>query len=246
MTEMTVFTIKLAGIPFEVNAAYDTTRSFCKEYLTDETPLFSITITQNHIEKMRKNDISTAITEGITPVAHSDSYYETYALADVALEKLIDYNVIMFHGAVMAIDGKAYLFTAKSGTGKTTHCRLWLKNIPNCHILNGDKPLLLFKGNEVFVCGSPGQGKENYGINEILPLAAVCILERADNNHIEEVALKNCFDSLINQTHIPDGNGNFAKAVGMVKQLSSVELYRLGCNMDDDAALVSYKAMVKK
>ena len=99
--------------------------------------------------------------------------------------RLIDFDVLLFHGSVVAVDGQAFLFTAKSGTGKTTHTRLWLKQIPGCHVLNGDKPLLLFRNDGIYACGTPWQGKENYGTNEILPLKSICLFNRDIKNHKE-------------------------------------------------------------
>jgi len=242
---MIKYTLKLAGIPLEIKAMHDSTRDFCKEYLTEEAPLFSLSVTQSDIEKMHERDRLTAIAEGKVPVEHSDSYLETLALADIVLEKLIDYGIIMFHGLAMAVDGKAYLFSAKSGTGKTTHSKLWLDNIPDCHILNGDKPLLKFSGNGVFVFGSPWMGKEKYGRNEALPLAGVCILERDNRNHIEIISSNQCFEFMLGQCHVPSGGNNIRSVLHLVAQLSSVQFYRLGCNMENEAALVSYNAMVK-
>jgi len=242
---MAVFCIKLADIPFSVETVFDTTRGFCKEYLTEEAPLFSVSVTQSDIDKMRGRDEKTIIAEAKTPVGYSDNYFETLALADIALKKLIDYGVIMLHGSVMAVDGKAYLFTAKSGTGKTTHCNLWLKNIPNCHILNGDKPLLRFGDECVFVCGSPWMGKEAYGVNEMLPLAGICILERDNCNHIETIPSNRCLELLLGQYHVPRGCSNIVSVLRLVEKLSSVKFYRLGCNIEDEAAFVSYNAMVK-
>jgi len=243
---MTDFTLKLAGVPFHVQAMHASTRDFCKEYLTEEAPLFSFSVTQSDIEKMRDRDKSTAIDEGRTPTEHTEHYLETLALADAVLDKLVGYGVLMFHGSVMAVDGKAYLFTAKSGTGKTTHSKLWLDNIPNCHILNGDKPLLKFCNDGVFVCGSPWMGKEKYGVNETLPLLGICILERDEGNHIEIIQPNQCFEFLLGQCHVPTGEQNIVSVLRLVSQLSSVNLYRLGCNMDAEAAFVSYNAMVKK
>ncbi len=240
------FTVKLADIPIEVHALYRQTKTFCRDYLSGEPPALSVSISRADIRKERELSINQAKKEGRKQTRFSSHYLETLALCRKVTAELLAHDVILVHGAVMAVDGRAYLFTAKSGTGKTTHCRLWQKNVPNCHILNGDKPLLLFKNGKIYACGSPWRGKENYGINEMLPLEAVCILERDKTNHIEEIALKDCFETLVNQTHIPDGNGSFAKAVGMVKQFSAVKLYRLGCNMDDEAARAAYHTVVKK
>jgi len=241
---MSVFCIKLAEIPLEVHAQFDSTRDFCKEYLTEDAPLFSVAPAQADIEKMRRSDHETALAEWRTPAEQTDSYLETLALCHAVMEELIRYNVLLFHGSVIAHSGKAYLFTARSGTGKTTHSRLWLRNLPESHILNGDKPLLIFKNGRIYACGSPWRGKEKYGRNEILPLEAACILERDTENHIEKIAIKDSFDVLMKQCHIPEGNDNLSTSVKLIRQFSALRLYRLGCNMEDEAVLVSYGGMV--
>lgn len=228
------FTIKLAGIPIEVNALYSQTKDFCKEYLSDDISDISISIYKKDIREERKRNSARC----------SNRYLETLALCRKVASALLEHGVVLFHGAAMVANGKAYLFTAKSGIGKTTHCKLWLKNIPECHILNGDKPLLLFKENQIYVCGSPWMGKENYGVNEILPLESICLLNRDEVNHIEKISLNDSFETMMNQCHIPEGNGNFAKVVNMIKQLSNMRYYRLGCNMKDEAAKVSYENMI--
>lgn len=144
------------------------------------------------------------------------------------------------------MDGKAYLFTAPSGTGKTTHTMLWLKQLPQAYVLNGDKPFLKVKPDgKILACGVPWRGKEKYGRNEILPLAAICILERSPDNHIQEITPEEASDTLIRQIHLPQGPLNRLKTIQMLDRISrEVKLYKLGCNMEPEAAQVSIRAMI--
>lgn len=240
------FTVELANVPIEVNALYAQIKHFCRDYLSDGRAVYSVSVSRADIRRERKLSRQQAKREGQPLLRFRASYLETLALCRKVTEKLLENNVLLFHGAAIALNGKVYLFTASSGTGKTTHCNLWLKNVPDCHILNGDKPLLKFCNDGIFACGSPWMGKENYGTNETLPLAAVCILERDKTNRICQTDIRDGFASLLNQCHIPEGKGNFLKAVQMLKTLSSVPMFRLGCNMEEEAAFVSYNAMVKK
>jgi len=242
---MTEFTIKLAEISIGVKALFSETKSFCRDYLTNECPAFEVELTSEDILSERRHNERQIALEGFSQADYTDEYLETLALYRKITALLVDYGVLLFHGAVMAAEGKAYLFTAKSGTGKTTHCRLWLDNIPNCHILNGDKPLLLFKENTVYACGTPWMGKENFGTNEILPLAGLCILERSETNHIERIPFAEAYPILLMQTHISDGTNKLLKTIRILKNLEAIALYRLGCNMDTEAAFVSYHAMAK-
>ena len=243
---MVDFCIRLAGVPFRVEAAYETTKKFCREYLTEEAPLFTVTLTKEHIDMVRERHRPSASAEGRRLGRRSDNYWETLALCFEAMDRLVDFGVLLMHGSVLAAEGKAYLFTAKSGTGKTTHSRLWLQCFPECHILNGDEPLLRFEGGQVYACGSPWRGKERYGINETLPLAAICLLERDSVNRIREVSLADSLETLLRQCHIPGGDDHFLSVLRLMQNFSGTKFYRLGCNMEEEAALVSYSAMVKR
>lgn len=234
---MPKFSVSLAGYTIEVDALFASTEYYCRDYLSREPADFSVSICQADI------DYELVSSSGMS----NPAYLETLALLRRISEKLIDYNTILFHGSVLAVDGKAYLFTAPSGTGKTTHSRLWLENVPGSHILNGDKPFLRIKDDGlVLACGSPWRGKENYGVNEILPLEGICFLERDTYNHIEPVACKDVLGRLVRQTFRPADPQLMLKALqlsGIIGQ--SVRLYCMGCTMDPEAARVSSNMMIK-
>lgn len=242
---MTDFQIKLAGIPMRIHAFYPETELFCRDYLTQEEPVFEITLNRSDLDHIRKISEKTDLAEGREPAGYSDTFLESLALYYRIAEELLSCGVLLFHASVLAVDGNAYMFTARSGVGKTTHTELWLKNIPGCHVLNGDKPLILFSENGVFACGTPWQGKENYGTNEILPLKAVCFLERGEKNEIVPVSFHDVFSTLLTQSHHPHGNAALPASVKLLEQMRSVPMYRLKCRMDDDAAWVSYLGMAK-
>lgn len=235
---MVQFSVSLTGLVIAVSALYPGTEAFCREFLSSEQADFSVSISQADI------DYELTRSSGMSDPA----YLETLALLRRIAEKLIDYDTVLFHGSVLAVDGKAYLFTAPSGTGKTTHSRLWLENVPGCHILNGDKPFLrIMEDGKVLACGSPWRGKENYGINEILPLEGICILERDTYNHIEPVSCKDALGRLVRQTFRPADPQLMLKALqlaGIIGQ--SVNLFHMGCTMDPEAALVSSAIMIRK
>ncbi len=156
----------------------------------------------------------------------------------------VDSSLLM-HGAVVAVDGQAYLFTAKSGTGKTTHTRLWMQQFGDRAVMvNGDKPLLHVTNTGVTVYGTPWDGKEHLSTNMACPLRAVCILTRNEINHIECITKKEALPMLCQQIHRPEDPAALAKMLALVDRLgSSVPLYRLGCNMKPEAAQVAYHGM---
>ena len=242
---MTEFQIKLAGIPMRIRAIYPQTEVFCRAYLTQETPLFEIAMKREDLDHIRKVSEENAAREGREPEAAGDPYLEALALYDRITEELLSYGVLLFHSCAVAAGGKAYLFTAKTGVGKTTHARLWLKNIPGCHIINGDKPLLRFTDEGVSVCGTPWQGKENYGTNEILPLKAICLLERGAENRITPVGFHEAFSVLLKQSHHPGGSAGLPASIKLLEQLQQIPMYRMQCRMDDAAAWTAYRGMTE-
>ena len=96
------------------------------------------------------------------------------------------------------------------------------------------------------VCGSPWRGKEKYGVNEMLPLEAICLLERDTYDHIEEINHNAALATLIRQTYRPADASLLTKSLQLVGNvMQSVRLYRLGCTMNLEAAQISSQAMIK-
>lgn len=241
------FAMKLAEIPFGVRCQFASTKQFCREYLTSDVPRFTVELTSADTDREREIARQQDIRDGIPVQMYTQEYLETIALYRKIAEPLLQYHCIIFHGAVVAVDGEGYLFTARSGTGKTTHIKLWTEHIPNSYILNGDKPLLKIENGYIMVCGTPWRGKENYGVNQNLPLKALCILERSKENRISQISPREACPILYQQTHHLEAVGSMEQTIGLLGMLShSVGLYRLGCNMEAEAALVSYHAMSKR
>ncbi|MDO4515222.1 MAG: hypothetical protein Q4B72_14470, partial [Lachnospiraceae bacterium] len=185
-----------------------------------------------------------AVLEGIPIVDYSEGYLETIAV----YRKIADYvshkHAAVFHGALIELHGEGYLFTAKSGTGKTTHIRNWMKQYPEVQIVNGDKPILKVDGQKIRAYGTPWCGKEGYQSNQSVPLKAVIILERSVENHIQKMEPRQVLAELLGQTYRPaDGLGMY-RAMELVGDLCErVALYRLGCNMEQESAVVAYEGM---
>ena len=244
---MTAFTISLAGFPLSIEALFESTRRFCADYLCSGQPLFHIRMDKADIDREREKSDRERELEGLPPHRFSDAYLETLAVYRKIAAALLKKDVLLFHGSVLAYEGKAYLFTAPSGTGKTTHCRLWLSEIPGACVLNGDKPLLRIGADRVLACGTPWQGKENYGRNEILPLEAICILERDSLNHIAPVSFHDAFPVLIAQCNRTPETEALLHTLKLTERLGKLtRLYRLGCNMEPEAAHVSFHALCGK
>lgn len=265
------FKIGLAGRIVGISSIYDEVYELCRDYLVGEGSLkscedepvvgdgalkscddviavgedFHVTTSQVDIEFEREKSIREAIFEGIVPYDYEESYYETLAVYRKIAVEMLKYDTWLMHGAVVGVNDQAVLFTAQSGVGKTTHMNLWLKYIPGAFVVNGDKPLLKFVDDGCEVCGTPWAGKEALQTNTILPLKAICLLERGDTNEIERVAFEDVYPMLFQQVYRPSDPLAMMKTMELIKRLGeTIPLYRMKCTMEPEAAKVAYEGMV--
>lgn len=160
---------------------------------------------------------------------------------------LVHFNGMMLHSSCVVYDGKAYLFSAVSGTGKSTHTQLWLKRFPGSFILNDDKPAIRITEDGIFAYGTPFSGKTDLNVNTGVPIGGICVLQRGETNHIEKITVEEALFSILNQTVRPyneDGMDKLLKTLDKV--IENVPVYRLSCNMELEAAEVAYNGMKGK
>ncbi len=238
--------IRLCNKNIQASVIYESTLRYCEDYAADFSEpdltfiISPIDISEEHKKFDREREL-----EGL-PIAKPDTEeLERLALYRKIAAALIDFNIILFHGSAIAVDGEAYLFTAKSGTGKSTHTRLWRKLFgERCVMVNDDKPLIEISNGEVKIYGTPWNGKHRLSTNISAPLKAVCILERAEKNSIIKVDPRAEFAKILSQTYRNNDPLFMKKTLVLLDDLlSKVSLYKLGCNMDPEAALVSYNGM---
>ncbi|SDB57121.1 hypothetical protein SAMN02910317_02974 [Ruminococcaceae bacterium FB2012] len=236
---------KIAGKVIEICSLHEQVHKYCAEYQTDEQPDFSITTSQSDINSERERNVRTAEAECRKTYDASDSYLEELSVYRKIAERMLDFDTFLFHGSCVSVDGEGYLFTAKSGTGKSTHTRLWREYLGERAVMvNDDKPLIRADGKGITVFGTPYNGKHRLGANISVPLKAVCILERSAENRIEQITRKQGYTMLIQQTYRPSDPLLMQKTLTLIDRLAEgVKLYRLGCNMDIEAAKVAYEGM---
>ena len=240
------FGLRLAGLNILASVNFKSTVDFCRDYLADfDAPDITVSVDLSDLTYERESSKNESENEGKAQLVFSDEYLETLALYRRITEKLVDFGVILFHGSAISLDGEVYLFTAKSGTGKSTHTRLWREYFGNRAIMvNDDKPLISINDNGVTVYGTPWNGKHKLGANISAPLKAICILERSPQNRITECDAMAEFPKILSQTYRMN-SPLFMKStlVLLDKLLHKVRVYRLGCNMDIEAAEVAYNGM---
>ena len=235
---------KMTDKVVEVTSIHAEVHEYCTDYQTDENVDYSVTTTQADIDFEREKSAREDEIEGIPTRHFSDSYLEELAVYRKIAEKMLDFDTVLFHGSVVAVDGVGYLFTAKSGTGKSTHTRLWREYFGDRAVMvNDDKPLLHI-ADTVTAYGTPYNGKHRLGTNTSVPLKAICILTRSVENHIEPISFEQAYNMLLQQVYRPADMLKMAKTLELVDRLAdSVKLYHLGCNMDISAAKIAYEGM---
>lgn len=229
-------TISVAGLNIGIEYSHPYIKRSCREYLTEAEPMFSVSTTQEDWEKER----IAAAEEGI-----SDSVLEFTCIYREIARRLPAYDAFVMHGAAMAADGKGFLFTAPSGTGKTTHIRMWMEQFPDAvTCINGDKPIVRKINGQYCFCGTPWRGKERYGVPMIVPAEGICLLERAETNCISKVEPRDIFAALTKQVYFQTDPQLLGMFLTLFDEfLSTVPAYRMGCNMDPSAAALSFAAM---
>lgn len=236
---------KIADKVIEVTSLHEKVHNYCKDYASDEVADFWVSTTQEDIDFEAQREIICAEREGREPLKSSDDYREELAVYRKIAEKMPDYNTVLFHGSVIAVDGQGFLFTAKSGTGKSTHTRLWREYFGDKAIMvNDDKPLLKITDNGVIAYGTPYNGKHQLGCNMSVPLKALCIITRGEKNRIVRIEKADAYAMLLQQVYRPIKTLQMAKTLRLIDELAvNVELYRLTCNMDIEAAEVAFNGM---
>jgi hypothetical protein len=111
-------------------------------------------------------------------------------------------------------------------------------------MVNDDKPLIRVQDGQALVFGTPWDGKHHLSRNTAVPLKALCILQRAVRNTIAPVSAAESLPMLLQQVYRPADAAALIKTLALVESLAaSVSLWRLGCNMEVEAAQIAYNAM---
>ena len=242
MTDKNAFCLKIAGIPAEIRHTYDYVRGYCGKYLTEETPTLFVSLTED--DMARETDENQKAGDSMEL-----RHIESLAIQRKLTESLLSYSTFLMHGAVIALDSQtSFMFTAKSGTGKTTHIRKWLENAPGAFVVNGDKPLIKIAWEEAIAYGTPWCGKEHLNTNIGVPLRAIVLMERSEDNEIEEISFSQAFPTLLQQTYRPADADKMRKTLSLLSALNGkMKFYRFRFNnLKPDAFRVSYEALTGK
>lgn len=239
---------RIAELNIEISSLYERVHRYCEDYEAGENagePDIRVEITEDDIEAERAFSDRTRAKEGRLALVPTDDYLEELAVYRKICEKLPYHDRFLFHGSALAMDGEGFLFTAPSGTGKSTHARLWREVFGDkVSMINDDKPVIGIQGNEIRIFGTPWNGKHRLGTNTSVPLKAICFLQRGENNSITEVSREQILPKFMGQVFRPSDKAALGRVMGLTDIVTkSVKHYILTCNMDPEAAVIAHKMM---
>lgn len=241
---MAEFTFSIAGIPIAVRNRFGSTQEYFKKYITDLPPLHTVEAVPEELVSEQQLLNEEADQLGLRRRVFTEPFLERAALQRKVAGIALADNTILLHGSTIAVDGRAYLFTANCGVGKSTHTRLWRQMLgARAEIVNDDRAFLHISNDGILAYGSPWSGKHGLDSNLCVPLAGICILERGQENRIHPVSAADALPFLIAQAFLP--------APEDVKQVSaltrtiavSIPLWQMYCTKEPEAAEMAYSAM---
>lgn len=201
-------------------------------------------------QKGQSADITIDISEEFLMLKQSENKHLTFDECEYIwtgrefYHKLIDFDGFMLHSSAIAMDNWAYLFSAKSGTGKSTHTALWQAHFgeDRAVIINDDKPAIRFDGKQFNVYGTPWSGKTDKNLNIKVPLKSIVFIERSDENWIHPIESKDAIKLILDQTVRPKRIEKLDKLLILMEELlKSIPIYKLGCNISEDAVKLAFE-----
>lgn len=225
---------RFADVPVTIAAQYPYLIHMCQGYETD-TPGLRIEVTPEEIEREHTE----------TEMDFSQGYLESLAVYRKICEEMLSYDTFLFHGSAVEVDGRAYIFTAPSGTGKSTHVRLWKERFgERAIVINDDKPLIQVREDAICVCGTPWSGKDALNTNRKAPIGGICLLERGTTNRVERIHPTDGYPGLFRQTYRPQERMKLVKTLDLLGQVvRRIPLYRMQCDISQDAVTAAWEAM---
>jgi hypothetical protein len=208
------------------------TKVQAEPYLVDTAHSADIAISFEHEKILEKipqlTDFSTA---------------EYIGTGSIFAVEILRFNGFQFHASAVQLDGKAYLFSAPPGTGKSTHTEKWCR-LFGAQIINDDKPVLRWVDNRWMVYGTPWSGKHDLSKPVGVPFGGLAVLQRGNENTIRMLSSAEAVPAIISQCLRFAHKGCMVRQLELIdKLLKEMPVWLLTCRNDDEAAIVSCGAM---
>ena len=243
---VTAFVIEIAGVPAEIKCRFPENQLFFRGYITDRPPVITIEPSDEDLDKTQAGFDLMNEAHSWPKYRYDAEFLENNAIHGILAEKLLSYGVLLIHGSALSADGQAVIFTAPSGTGKSTHSGLWRKKFGDrILMINDDKPMIRISDGKAVVYGTPWDGKHRLSSNISAPLKAIVKLERDTRNHIAPMKKADAFSSLVTHAYLSKDPVIMEMILELERQImDAADFYLLGCDMTEEAAEVSFNGIM--
>ena len=235
---MVNFKIEIANIVLQINAFNESTKRYCGDFLSNKEPEYVITMTQEDLENEKH------INEDGKVYANEEISALYRKIADLFIER----NILVMHGSAFKVGNNAFIVTARSGVGKSTHVNLLREYLgKDFEYINDDKPLLEIKDNELMLYSSPWNGKERRGNNNYAPLNSVIFLNRGTTNSYKKIDNSgDIYFRLLSQIYLPRDKAKREKALSLIDiLLKRISFYEINVNTDISSAEMTSERIIK-
>lgn len=224
---------KIANIRVDMELYYNRLKKQAVKYLCDDDSKAEITINlskefyQKRLEENPHLDI-----DSIEYIFAGSYFYN----------QILDFDGFLLHSSAICKDNNAYLFSADSGTGKSTHTMNWIKYFgkENITYINDDKPAIRKIDDKFYCCGTPFSGKTNLSKNILIPIKAIIFIKRGLDNSITLMNTKDAISKIFGQTVFTRSFERMEKLLSLLDDLLKVvPVFELTCNMDKSSAKVA-------
>lgn len=231
------FLYDIGGFCVQIDCLYPFTAMICRDYLAPvgKTPDIAIKCTAEEISEEKQRQTS----------AFSDGYCESTCIYRKLCNIIPALGGIMFHSSVIEVDGSGYAFFGKSGSGKSTHTRLWMDMLEGrATIVNGDKPIYRFRNGVLTAYGTPWCGKEGYNTNKSVPIKSVCLIVQSKENRIKRLCGAQAAEAMFSQVMLTGDARSVASTMEFLDEMiKAIPVYALECDISRAAAELSYNVM---
>lgn len=192
----------------------------------------------------------TNITASVAPDSPDCGLILTSMLRIAFAQAILRRNGISIHASAVAADGKAWLFLGKSGTGKSTHARLWLRNIPGARLLNDDNPAVRLVDGKAVAFGTPWSGKTPCYRNESAPIGGIVRLVQGDADIFTKKDEVAALVALLPSCSVVHSDAALQSRLcdTLARLIELVPVGELKCLPDNESAIICYnnlKSLIK-
>lgn len=229
--------ILIADLVIEIDNKYDYIVKYCNNYLYDgdrKTDIF-IKITEEDIIAQRN----------ASEEDFENDYLEYVAVYRKIADEILSFDAFVMHGTVIKVNNTGIMFTAISGTGKTTHMLYWMRLLGDrLTVINGDKPIIRFLDGVPYAYGTPWCGKEKLNTNDRVILSDICLIERGEVDQSMLATQLDVFSHFIKQIYRPSKTELINKTFDLAGKLFKFSnLRKFKCRKNISAAKTAYKAI---